>query len=459
MKALKYLFFILIFLIPFEIYTVSLGDFVRIRPYQIVTLILILLLAYQYLAKKITLSNLTRPFRSPVSKLLAAYFIVSVISLANTPNLKGGIQETLVLLSFLVVYWLVMYFVKTSWDAKLVLYAFLASGLVAAVVALAQVVAFKAGLGLIEVMPGRPNSILPEPDWLGFFMVFVLAISISVKHIIKPDQENQSTLLYLCHNKYSNTIVSILFYLTLILAIARASWLAAIGIIAFYLFLIFIDKSNPFSLAFTRGLYVALLILISLGIIQVFNLTPFPLQNRFLSIITRQEIHAVVTDPETGKEISIEKNKINEYKNKGVEVREQKVKDINIVKRTESFTNMYDIVLRHPILGIGFGGLQEVFGQGTNANNIFFEIWVASGVVGLVLFALVFYCIFREWLFFYLKKRNAQNQAYLFFIILGLIAILIPNVFNSGLLLGFFWVYLGLAANLLDNQLYGVSTK
>lgn len=454
MKILKPLFWTLIFLIPFEIYKLDvIQGILSLRPYQIIEFILLIFLAFYYFKRKIKPKELLVPFRSPISKLLAVYFVVSLISLINSPDLKNGIQETLVLLSFLAIYWLVLFFIRTSKDVKNIFIVIIASGVMTAIIGLVQTLAYKFGLELIEVMPGRPNSILPEPDWFGLFMVFVFAVLLSLQYTIKS--EDEVLWINLLKNKYVYYIIQCLFFVSIILALARASWLAGIALIGLYVFLIFIDKNNHFSLAFIQGTKILTVFLISLGIIYVFGLTPFSLKNRFLSIATGEEIHAVIIDKETGKEITIKKEKVKEYKNKGIEVIAKKVNDINFLKRKESFSNNSDIILKHPLLGIGFGGISSVFGQGVNASNIFMEIWIATGVIGLIIFGLIFYLIFREWLVFFIKKRGKNNQPYLFFIILGLVVIIIPNIFNSGLFLGFFWVYLGIAANLLDHQLYG----
>lgn len=452
MNFLKPLFFIFIFLIPFEIYKLELGNLVSLRPYQVAVVLLLIFLAHLYFKGKIKTEELLVTFRSPISKLLAVYFIVSLISLINSPDLKNGIQETSVLLSFLAIYWSALFFVRTEKDVQNIFYVIIASGTMVALIGLVQVTAYKFGLELIEVMPGRPNSILPEPDWLGFFMIFALAILIAVQYF-----ENFDVKLFwakILRNKYFYYGFHILFYIVIILTVARASWLAGIGMAGLYLFLIFIDKNNPFGQVFVQGFKILFFLFLSLIIIYVFGLTPFSLKNRFLSIVTSQETHATAVDPKTGKEISIEKKKIADYKKQGIEVKEKKVQDINILRRRESFTDNFDIILKHPFLGIGFGGIETVFGEGTNANNLFMEIWIATGVIGLIIFGLIFYLIFREWLVFFIKKRNKNNQPYLFFIILGLAVIIIPNIFNSGLFLGFFWVYLGITANLFDHQLY-----
>jgi len=455
MKFLKPLFFLFIFLIPFELYKIELlRAVVSLRSYQIIAAVLFLLIGYYSAKGKIQRSELFAPFRSPLSKLFAVYFLVSVASIVNALDVKNSLQETAVLLSFLALYWLVLFFVRTKDDIRDTWYVVLLSTFLVSVIALVQVAAYKFGLELIEVMPGRPNSVFPEPDWLGFFMVFALAIFISArgtqKSSLVPSIFNKvPSIIKTFHSRYFYFLFQILLYTVIILTIARASWLAAIGVIGLYLLLIFLNKQNPFQFAFFEGGKTIVVLLISLGVIYALALTPFSLKNRFLSIVTGQEVHAVITDTETGKEISIDKAQIEKYKKQGMEVKTKKVKDVNISRRTESFTDNFDIVLKHPWLGIGFGGLESAFGEGVNANNIFMEIWIATGTLGLIVFALIFYCIAREWCVLYFKNHSKQNSAYLLFVILGFVAILIPNIFNSGMFLGFFWVYLGLASSVL----------
>lgn len=455
MKFLKPLFFLLIFLIPFELYKVELlRGIISLRPYQIVTAVLLVLIGYYSVKGKIKIDELRAPFRSSITKLFAVFFLVSIISIANALDVKNSIQETLVLLSFLAIYWLVLFFVRSKNDMYGMAHTLLVSSFLVSIFALVQVIAYKFGLELIEVMPGRPNSFFPEPDWLGFFMVFALALFISVHGTRQPFLDEtmfhaMPSMVRTFHSPYVHVLFQVLLYIVIILTIARASWLAAIGVTGLYLLLMFLNKENHFRSAFLEGGKMIGMVLISLGIIYALSLTPFSLKNRFLSIVTGQEVHAVVTDPETGKEISIDKKRIEDYKKKGVEVKTRRVEDVNILRRTESFTDNFDIVLKHPFLGIGFGGIENAFGEGVNANNIFMEIWIATGTLGLIVFMTVFYCIVREWCVLYFKNRSESRNVYLLFVILGLVAIVIPNIFNSGIFLGFFWVYLGLASSIL----------
>lgn len=455
MKFLKPLFFLLIFLIPFEIYKFELlNGVVSLRPYQVVTAVLLVLIGYYSVTGKIKIAELLAPFRFSTTRLFSAYFLISVISIANALDIKNSIQETLVLLSFLAIYWLVLFFVRSKRDVQDVWYTLLISTFLVGIYALVQVIAYKFGLESIEVMPGRPNSLFPEPDWLGFFMVFSLVIVAAIRGL-QPRFLDDSifgiipNILKIFHSQSFYFLFQVLLYTVVILTIARASWLAAIGVMGFYLLLVFLNKENPFRLAFLEAGKTIVVLMVSLGIIYALALTPFSLKNRLLSIVTGQEVHAVITDSETGKEISIDKKKVEDYRKKGIEVKTKKVRDVNISRRTESFTDNFDIVLKHPFLGIGFGGIQSAFGQGINANNIFMEVWIATGTLGLIIFATVLYCIAREWCVLYFKKRSKHNSAYLRFVILGLVAIIIPNIFNSGIFLGFFWVYLGLASSIL----------
>lgn len=455
MRILKPLFFLLVFLIPFEIYQLNFGGIIDLRPYQIATIALLVIVGYGYAKGTISWKDLMRPARSPVSKILAIYFIVSLVSLANTPDLRRGLQETLVLLSFLVIYWLIVYFIRAKSDAINVLYLIVFSGLIASIVGLFQVLAYKNGYELIEVMPGRPNSVLPEPDWFGFFMVVALAALLSIRYLKPSGSKLLGLNLGFLSNYYFQLFSQVLFFMMIILTVARASWLAAVGIIGLYLFLLLIEKKTSLSLAFGQGVRMALVFFVSLAVIQVFGLTNFSLKDRFLSIVTMQEVHTVMVDPESGEEISIQKEKAQEYRKKGVIVKSKKFKDINIDRRLNAFSDNIDIVTKHPVLGIGFGGINAVFGDDINANNIFLEIMIATGVVGLMVFTPIFYYIFREWAAYYFKKRSPANLGFLLFIVLGLSAVVIPNVFNSGIFLGFFWLYLGIAASLLDYKLYG----
>jgi hypothetical protein len=121
-------------------------------------------------------------------------------------------------------------------------------------------------------------------------------------------------------------------------------------------------------------------------------------------------------------------------------------KDPNVNIRAEIYQKSWALVKSHPILGIGWGSVSNYLGTdergaGLNASNIFLEVWLGAGLLGLVSFVFLLGYILYNSSWFFLH----QDQFFGLFLLLGLTAIVIPNLFNSGIFLGFVWLFLGLA--------------
>jgi hypothetical protein len=167
---------------------------------------------------------------------------------------------------------------------------------------------------------------------------------------------------------------------------------------------------------------------------------------------------------------------------------------INI--RGKIYQKSWQEIQQHLILGIGWGEIGKILGEdenGTilNSSNIFLEIWLGAGIFGLLAFVILIGGIFWQgmrliissWQFFNHQHSNSsaqhstkissntttstsisgvkdfsstkisplkifqekQKMLWGMFLILGLVAIIIPNLFNAGILLGFIWLFFGLA--------------
>jgi O-antigen ligase len=80
------------------------------------------------------------------------------------------------------------------------------------------------------------------------------------------------------------------------------------------------------------------------------------------------------------------------------------------------------------------------------------EVWLGAGFLGLVSFlVLIGYIAGRAKLFFWKKFRTGKFKRedsgmdfFYLFLILSSTAIIIPNLFNAGIMLGFLWLWLSI---------------
>lgn len=274
---------------------------------------------------------------------------------------------------------------------------------------------------------------------------------------------------------------------SLILTVSRSAWLGAIIITLGFLKAVLLRKSHPelaikpfkkFLMVFKnpdwRGFFRALsfiigTLLISVGIVYVCNLTTFQLGSRAVSTGGMQKITIAC---ESGSTASMPSNissvedlaqyscrhinleDIPSEKSKGLEILEVNRPDPNVGIRAKIYKTSWEQIKQHPIFGIGWGNIGDILGRdergaALNASNIFLETWLGAGILGflslVILLGYIFVTGVKRWF-------GDTSKTTSVFILLALFAIIIPNLFNSGIFLSFVWVYLGIAVSLLQDK-------
>ncbi|KKT87348.1 MAG: hypothetical protein UW87_C0036G0002 [Candidatus Moranbacteria bacterium GW2011_GWC2_45_10] len=140
--------------------------------------------------------------------------------------------------------------------------------------------------------------------------------------------------------------------------------------------------------------------------------------------------------------------------------------DPNVGLRAQIYKKSWDEIKSNPVFGIGWGNIGKVLGTdergaSLNASNIFLEVWLGSGILGLIAFiSVLIYIVILSLKVFSGKgsefdsdsESNSDGRIASVFAVLGLFAILVPNLFNSGIFLGFLWAYLGIVISLLYHK-------
>ena len=113
------------------------------------------------------------------------------------------------------------------------------------------------------------------------------------------------------------------------------------------------------------------------------------------------------------------------------------------------YQKSWEEIKSHPVFGIGWGNISSILGTdergtGLNSSNIFLEVWLGSGILGLLAFLVLWVYIFVKSVL-YCIGDNFESKIIGTFIVLGLFALLIPNLFNAGAYLGILWVWFAVA--------------
>jgi hypothetical protein len=465
---------------------------IQLRPYQYTGVILVIAIAILWSAKRLNFKLLKPTW---IDWLVFSIVPLSFLSVINSSVRGISIKNNLILLSFVVLYFLVRNFVRTRRHLIESALFFIGSNLVILIYGFYQIFADKflayrqaGGARSLEVMFGRPNSTFTEADWLGIFLCFSLAVLLVIARSVATKQfqtvHNNSRLLRFARN--DNAIYEIILYILiflnitlLILTLSRSAWIGAAAVIFFWLVFSLYRKSEirtsftPRKFAYNLIL-IFLISLISLAAVQFGKLSKFDVFDRARSTATSDQKITIACDNRVNipqkiastdelakyncKFINLEE--IAKYKFQGKIVTEIFRKDPNVMTRSQIYQKSFEIMREHPILGVGFGTITQSLGAdergaGLNESNIFLQIWASSGIFGLFAFVAIL-----GYLFIYSFRRISPicplnkiigcpivkddfEKNTNIFMFLGLLALLVPNLFNAGLLMELFW--LGLA--------------
>ncbi|HLC94995.1 MAG TPA: O-antigen ligase family protein, partial [Patescibacteria group bacterium] len=386
--------------------------------------------------------------------------------------------------SFFALYLLTRIYVQSVDDLRKILPFVLGSGMIVVLYALYQSWAFLHGMPHYETMEGRPNATFAEADWLGIYLVLLLCgvytlLSILTDSETSPTKVSSFESQVLNQNsklRIHNLLLQLFFlyfpliltYLALILTVSRSAWLGAMIVTGCYLLLTYYTQHNAFSRAFKSFSRFLLSLIIALGLIHLLGLTNFELGNRLLSTGTTLQkitISCITNDANVPQIITttsvlthygcrhIYREEIPQEVALGNTVKIIQRNDPNFSIRHEIYVHALKLLRENWLFGIGWGSVGPLLGtdeSGTqlNSSNIFLEVWLGSGIIGFVNFIAVIVYILLYAVQSIFASKESDKRFIQLFILLGAFALLVPNLFNAGILLGFFWLSLGIALSL-----------
>ncbi|MFA6973543.1 MAG: O-antigen ligase family protein [Parcubacteria group bacterium] len=456
---------------------------IMVRPYQFIGGLTIAAVLIKLAVKRLG-------FRLPqwnwYDLLFVIFTVTGFLSALFAPDKGVSFKQSIIAASFVALYFLARIFIQNSEDLKRVAPFFLSSSLIVVLYGIWQNIRFIYGNNSFEVMPGRPNATFTEPDWLGIYLVLLLAVIYAViyhchsersgaesKNLIDNPSRSFDKPAYRT-GRLRMTSLYILLTLTfilLILTVSRSAWLGAFAVTFIYLFVIWTNlKWHPKNWEWKTTLQIKIPIIISLflafTIVYIFNLTNFQLFNRAQSTGGLQKI-TISCDPRVqlldiqelnsrpiGNVSELEKygcrhinlEEIDQERSQGNFVTEIFRTDPNVNIRGIIYQKSWNTIKDHPILGIGWGSIGQILGtdeNGTslNSSNIFLEVWLGSGLLGILVLAFILlYSLISGLRNFSTNDRTGKILGLC--ALLGLFALIIPNLFNAGIFLGIVWLFL-----------------
>lgn len=455
-----WIFLLLVSVLPIETVNIApAGVGGGIRPYQFIMSALFLGLGIRYLARR-PMPGWPRPHIGDA--LLMLIPIGSLPALVNAPDRGSSLRLSVILFTFYGLYALFRIYVRSSDDVRRILPFIISSSLLTSFSAVIQNILFASGNGFFEVMPGRPNALFAEPDWMGMYLVSSIAV-FSAAAFMFASRSNS-------WREYARMKRSVFLFATLILTIvalvisvSRSAWLGstAVAVVSVCLAIFGHDRKSAGFLAATMLSATVLASGISL------MLTTFDLSGRAGSIGSGRQTITVscenrVVLPTTissAEELAgfgcrhIDLDEIAAEESGGRFVTTVMRDDPNVSIRSRIYASSIGLIREHPLLGIGWGSVSQALGTdgrgtGLNASDVFLEVWLGSGLAGILgLIGFLGLLAVRS-----VRDFFSTRGAFPLFIVAVFAGTVVFDLLNSGILLGFFWALLGVAGSYLFHE-------
>ena len=456
-------FFLLVASLPLEIIDVAPGGLgVHLRPYQLLALCLIAAIVVRASTGRVRASW---PRLHWTDGLIALIAIGGWLGVFAAPDPRASLKQSMVILSFVLVYAVSRYFLRTVRDVSRIVPFVVGSAIVTLGYALWQNIRFALGRSHFEVMLGRPNAGFTEADWLGMFLLVIMSISfVQIWRFIYDRSRSSFWESYLA--VVGNWFFLVLILISLLVTVARSAWLGALLITIVFSVIIGIaclKKHISYQELFLKKGFVGSAVIMAILLVIGLHHTNFPLYQRVQSTSGTQviTISCLGSDEMLPKTIQ-NTDELAQYGCRHINLEEISAEqavghlvttidrpDPNVSVRAAIYSKVLDVLRVHPILGIGWGSIGDVLGRdergaALNASNVFLEVWLGSGLMGLLAFvALWFWIAGAAWRLF-LESTDPAERALALFLVLSWTGLTVFDSFNSGLLLGFVWVWLAI---------------
>ena len=515
LKYPRQIFWLFLAVLPLENIILSTNSVpIAVRPFQLIggVLIIVLLATIAFRNKKIkfkllklTLPSLaifkmekiaskdTQVYLNPVDRLVIFLGVASLIGAQFSPDIKMSLKLSLVLFSFLGFYWVARNFTRNFKNLLESIWFFLVGADAVLTFGFYQKIAEKFGWVSMQVMDKRINATFTEPNWLGAYLVFILALFLGLKYILKLLRRDDACLGKVVQRfsqmnvgnwpmlKISQVIINLYVFVIiaeLILTVSRSAWLGAGVVLGAYVVVVFLKEG--IIKAGKTIIFASIKIGVVIFLLSSFGLSDFHLTNRAVSSasglqkitiscqsnITKKQIKNGATIAST-QELSnygcahINLEEIEFEKQNGGVIKEVYRPDPSVDVRKDVYKKSLTEIKKNWLFGQGLGSSgmflgKDDLGHSLNSSNIFLEVLISMGAAGLAIFILILATPFVVGLKLLQiksgKYTHKPKEVIAVFFLLTFFAILIPNLFNAGFLIAFFWIWLAMVMSYLSME-------
>lgn len=474
---LGWAFLLFIAVLPLEIVNLAPASFggLMIRPYQWVAFVLMIALASRVLVGRLPFRLFQVRWFDFLPLLMAGG---AFLAFFGAPVPAIALKQALVLSSFVGIYFLGRIFFRTVFDVKQALPFFIFPSLVVFGYALWQNVRAIFEQESFQVMAGRPNATFSEADWLGMFTLLALGVGLALfsqtgSVLMRSLKYEKRAPFLTSMTVFGSAIYLVIVNIILIITVARSAWLGAVALVSIFVLGTVewkkqVSGARSFREATVLLVSFGCLFALSAGLVWGLHLSPFEFLNRIQSTGSGLQEITIACDQDSTFPVNREKiqtlEQLSAWHCRHIRLEEQAEAlesgqfittayrdDPNISIRKEIYTQVFGLLREHPVQGIGWGNVAHVLGNdergaGLNASNVFFEVWLGSGLLGIISFVILWVGIAWASLRWMWETTLLEERLVALFLLATLGGLTVFNLFNSGILLGFFFVFLSLGA-------------
>jgi len=290
--------------------------------------------------------------------------------------------------------------------------------------------------------------------------------------------------------KISQVVINVYVFITiaeLILTVSRSAWLGAGVVLAVYIVIVFLKEGVV--KAVQTVIFASLKIVVVIFLLNVLGLSDFHLANRATSSasglqkitiscqdnISKQHIEdgariASIQELANYGCVHIDLEEIELEMASGGVIKEVYRPDPSVGVRKDIYKKSWAEIKKNWLFGQGLGSSgfflgKDDLGHSLNSSNIFLEVLISMGIAGLAIFILILTTPFVIGLkLLQIKSEKYSNlpqadqktgkpkEVIAVFFLLTFFAILIPNLFNAGFLIAFFWIWLAMVMSYLSTE-------
>jgi O-antigen ligase len=355
--------------------------------------------------------------------ILFSLFLVLSLFLSNSKIIS--LQELIIFLSYIILFFLVINHVFSKNDFNGFIYLFFILSFIVSAYTLIQYYGFDPYLGDL----GKLTSTIGQKNWISNYLAIVFPLVFS--YFVLEKNKNNKRLYF---------VLLAIIYTTLLICQSRGIWISIVLTIIFALLIIY--KYKLISVFKSNKKWLIALLIVFLVITTIYS-TENPLNKSRLTVAER----ALST-----LEMST---------------------DTSINARFLMWKVAIEMFKDNPFFGLGIGTFKYHYldyqaeyllsnpnyiknaGKAAEAHNEYLQMAAEIGIIGLGIFLTIFVLLYKEFWLFFKQEEDLQKKIIAWGMLLGITCFLLHSLFTFPLhvpaLASMFFVFLGLSVTYINN--------